>query len=314
MPLLRSREVTLLSGTADLPRERYERLLILLSRRQGVSTERERKHLHARIEKLDLDKSISDGLQLSDQLIQALFGNRAVALVVGVNAVSSARRLSVDEHPKTYGSSTRRRSHDEVEVAGVKAEDDPPVSLVQPRGLFPDRPITGKRPFIEPQSGGDGVDAGRVRRRPTGRREVLGAVIAEIILPRLQVVPIGGSLDTTSIDRNQLVTDATDSGLGQQLLNHPLRLFVFSLAEGMMSNVPLPIDEIEGRPILVVETPPYRIVVIDRDRIIHPHVLHGSGNVPDVLLKCELRRVHADRDQSLIPVFRRPRADIGQGA
>jgi hypothetical protein len=35
-----------------------------------------------RIEKLDLELSISNGLRLSDQLIQPLFGNRAVALVV----------------------------------------------------------------------------------------------------------------------------------------------------------------------------------------------------------------------------------------
>jgi hypothetical protein len=38
------------------------------------SAERERKSLHARIEKLDLELSISDGLRLSDQLIQPLFG------------------------------------------------------------------------------------------------------------------------------------------------------------------------------------------------------------------------------------------------
>jgi hypothetical protein len=38
------------------------------SLRRG-STERERKSLHARIEKLDLELSISDGLRLSDQLI-----------------------------------------------------------------------------------------------------------------------------------------------------------------------------------------------------------------------------------------------------
>src|SRR6266446_100869 len=54
----------------------------------------------------------------------------------------------------------------------------------------------------------------------------------------------------------------------------------------MMPNAPLPIDEIEGRPILVVETTPYRIVVIDCDRIIHPHVLHGSAN-PDKLAEAE---------------------------
>ena len=59
----------------------------------GSSAEGERKSLHARIEKLDLELSIGDGLRLSDQLIQPLFGHRAVALLVDVDAVSRARRL-----------------------------------------------------------------------------------------------------------------------------------------------------------------------------------------------------------------------------
>src|SRR5215213_11426610 len=106
------------------------------------SAERERKSLHPRIEKRDLELSISDGLRLSDQLIQSLFGNRAVALVVNVNSVSSARGLSIEEHAKSHGSSSRCRSHDEMEIAGVKAVRDPPVSLVQHGGLFLHRPIT----------------------------------------------------------------------------------------------------------------------------------------------------------------------------
>ena len=65
------------------------------------SAKREREGLHARIEKLDLEQSIGDGLGLSDQLIQPLFGNRAVALVVDVDAVSSARRLSIDRARET---------------------------------------------------------------------------------------------------------------------------------------------------------------------------------------------------------------------
>ena len=69
--------------------------------------EGERKSLHARIEKLDLELSISNGLRLSDQLIQPLFANRAVALVVNVNSVSSARRLSIEEHAKSHGESPR---------------------------------------------------------------------------------------------------------------------------------------------------------------------------------------------------------------
>ena len=98
------------------------------------------------------------------------------------------------------------------------------------------------------------------------------------------------------------------------MLNDPFRLFVFTLAELMMPNASLRIDDIKGRPIFVLESTPYRKVAIDRDRIIDPHLLRGSANVVDVLLEWELRRVHADHDQTLILVFLGPRADIGEVA
>src|SRR5262245_1040587 len=44
--------------------------------------ERERKNPHARIEKLNLELSISDWLRLSNQLIHPLFGNRADAFIL----------------------------------------------------------------------------------------------------------------------------------------------------------------------------------------------------------------------------------------
>src|SRR4029453_9926535 len=249
------------------------------------SAERERKSLHAGIEKLDLELSISDGLRLSDQLIQPLFGNRAVALVINVNSVSSARRLSIDEHAKAHGSSTRCRSHDEMKIAGVKAVRDPPVGLIQHSGLFLHRPITRKGPMIESQARGGSIDATLVQCCTAGRRKVLGALIADIVFRRLQAAPIGGSFRTTGIDRNQFMIDVADSGLGQQLLNNPFRLFVFTLAEMMMANAPLRIDKIEGRPIFVLESTPYRIVIIDRDRVIDLHVLRGSANVIDAFLE-----------------------------
>ena len=170
------------------------------------SAERERKNLHARIEKLDLELSISDGLRLSDQLIHPLFGNRAVALVVNVNSVSSARRLSIDKHAKAHGSSSRRRSHDEMKIAGVKAVRDPPVGLVQHSGLFLHRPITRKGPMIESQARGGSIDATLVQYCSAGRRKVFGALIAEVILRRLQAAPIGGSFNTTPLDGNQSTT------------------------------------------------------------------------------------------------------------
>lgn len=71
--------------------------------RHPRSLERKRKSLRARIEELDLEQSIVDRLRLSYELIQTLFGYCAVALIVNVAAVSSARRLSVDKHAKSHG-------------------------------------------------------------------------------------------------------------------------------------------------------------------------------------------------------------------
>src|SRR5207244_13150900 len=103
---------------------------------------REGKSLHARIEELDLELWIRDGRRLPDQLIQALFGHGAVALVVNVNSMSGARRPPIDEHAKSHGRSLRGRAHDEMKIAGVKAVRDPPVGLVQHNGLLTHRPIT----------------------------------------------------------------------------------------------------------------------------------------------------------------------------
>src|SRR6266436_1729898 len=82
----------------------------------------------------------------------------------------------------------------------------------------------------------------------------------------------------------------------------------------MIPNAPLRIDNIEGRPVFVLESTPYRVVAIDRDRIFDPHVLRGPADVVDVLLESELGRVHADHHQTLTLVFLGPRADIGEGA
>jgi hypothetical protein len=69
---------------------------------QPVLAKGERKNLHARTEKLDLELAVGDGLRLPDQLIQTLFAHRAVALFVNVNAVSRARRVPIDQHTKSH--------------------------------------------------------------------------------------------------------------------------------------------------------------------------------------------------------------------
>src|SRR5437870_2641559 len=185
------------------------------------SAERERKSLHARIEELDLELSVSDGVRLSDQLIEPLFANRAVALVVDVDSVSSAWRLSIDEHAKSHGSSSYRRSHDEMKVAGVKTVRDPPAGLVQHDSVFLHRPVTGKGPIIELHSCRNGIDATLVQDCSTRRDKVLCALVAEIVFRRLQVGPIRLGFNTTRVDRSQSITDAGDPGFAQELLDDP---------------------------------------------------------------------------------------------
>src|SRR4030095_12138805 len=140
---------------------------------------------------------------------------RAVSFVANVNSVSSARRLSIDEHAKAHGSSSRCRSHDEMKIAGMKAVRDPPVGLVQDSGLFLHRPITRKGPMIESQPRRGNIDATLVQHCTAGRRKVLGALIADIVFRSLQAAPIGGGFRATGIDRNQFMTDAADAGLRQ---------------------------------------------------------------------------------------------------
>jgi hypothetical protein len=47
------------------------------------------------VESPPLWRRYDDGLWLSDQLIQSLFPDRAVALVISIDSVSRARRLSI---------------------------------------------------------------------------------------------------------------------------------------------------------------------------------------------------------------------------
>jgi hypothetical protein len=137
------------------------------------STEREGERFHAGFEKLDLELSVGDRSRLSNQLIQALLGDRAVTLRVDITSMACARRLSVDEYSKGHSPSPRDWSHDEMEIARVKPVCDPPAGSVQQGRLCLQRPFTGKRPVIEAHAGRNGIDVGRVQLGAARRREIL---------------------------------------------------------------------------------------------------------------------------------------------
>ena len=67
-----------------------------------ASAEREHECLYAGIEKMDLECAIDDWFRLSDQLVQPLFDDRAIAALVNVQAAGRAWRLPVDRHTKPY--------------------------------------------------------------------------------------------------------------------------------------------------------------------------------------------------------------------
>src|ERR1700730_7312379 len=160
----------------------------------------ERKRLHTGIEKLDLELSIPDGFRLADQLIQPRFGTHAVALLVNVNSVNSARRLSIEEHAKSHRLVPNRGLHDEMQIAGVKAVHDPAADGVEHNGLLAHRPITREGPMIEPQSRGPNIDVTLVRYCAIPRNEILGALIADIGLRGPQTIQIRRRFHTTGIN------------------------------------------------------------------------------------------------------------------
>src|ERR1700686_5542962 len=90
--------------------------LLKLRRLRCGSAERERESLQSRIEKLDFELPIGDRLLLPDQLVQPLFGHRAVALFVDVNAVSRAWLSSIDQNAKFFMTLPRRTTRYEMKI------------------------------------------------------------------------------------------------------------------------------------------------------------------------------------------------------
>ena len=151
--------------------------------------------------------------------------------------------------------------------------------------------------MIERQARRGSIDATPIAVDTARRHEVLRPLVPDVIFRRLQVAPIGSHFQPLGIDRHRPAADAGGPCFGQQLLNGLLGSLVLALAEVMLTNASPRIDEIEGRPILVIEGAPDRVVVVDRDGILDPHLLHRTTDVVEVAFECKLGCVHADQDE-----------------
>ena len=102
-------------------------------------------------------------------------------------------------------------------------------------------------------------------------------------------------------------------GGAQELADQRLGPGVVALAEVDVPDVALGVDEVVGRPVLVVVGVPGPVVVVDGDRVVDAE---GGGLRPDVgddVLEGELRRVDADDDEAVVAgtAGTRPRRGAG---
>ena len=127
-----------------------------------ASAEGEHVCLDTGCEEGDLERAVCDGSRLAYQLIEALLGDDSAAVVVGVESMSVAGRFTIDEYVERHGSTSRTRSHDEVDVAGVEAKEDSPTSAVEYARPTFESPIPCKSPMVHVQPVGRGIGVGQV--------------------------------------------------------------------------------------------------------------------------------------------------------
>src|SRR3954465_13507553 len=89
-------------------------------------------------------------------------------------------------------------------------------------------------------------------------------------------------------------------------------MLVFAFAEVVGPEASLGVGEVARGPVVVVAGSPYRIVVVDRDRVFDPQVTYGAVDVVRVVFESEFGGVYRDHRQIVIGVFFGPGAEVGQ--
>jgi hypothetical protein len=140
-----------------------------------------------------------------------------------------------------------------MDVTSAKAICNSSGALVEHDRLFSQSPLSCKSPVVQPEIRRQGVGVPLISFSSFGRCEVVGARVAEIGLGRPEIRPVGCRFRTDPLDGHELCADVVFPRLRKELLNDLLGFFVSAFAELTMTNFALRVDEVERRPILVVE-------------------------------------------------------------
>jgi len=118
------------------------------------------------------------------------------------------------------------------------------------------------------------------------------------------VVPVGCRLDPAPFDGDEFALHV------EQPLDDVLRLLVASFAEVLLADDAVRVDEVEGRPVVVIERAPDPVLVVDRDRVVDLSLLDRLPDAVDLVFESELRRVDSDDDESVVAIGTGPRPDV----
>ncbi len=136
--------------------------------------------------------------------------------------------------------------------------------------------------------------------------------IAGVGLRRLERPPVGGHLEPDGVDVHEILIDVFHARVQEELLDRHLDRGVLTLAEVVVTDPSVDVGDVDGRPEVVRERAPDRVVGVECDRKLDPEVARLAYDVVDVSLEPELRRVHPDDGEAGVAVLRRPGPDIGQ--
>jgi hypothetical protein len=76
------------------------------------------------------------------------------------------------------------------------------------------------------------------------------------------VIPVRLGLHADAGYRSELALDS------EQPLDQALRFLIAALAEVLVSDSSVRVDEVQRRPVMIVESAPDRVSIVDRDRIV----------------------------------------------